>query len=334
MDRKPLPPGLHIVLGDSAAQTFLAAFGNDQRLLVDRDVLSVGPTRHCDDIAAWRRMRNDFWNELVPALTSEHQDSPRDLLSNLELLDRAESITAWCATSVSEQLFLSHVVGRLAERNIEPARLRIVQFETLANRKSRVLGIGELTAEQLAQHPPPTVLPREALAAYQDAWTALTAENPAAMAAFADTHPDAGPLLRHAFQAMLRRFPDIRTGLTHWDRRLLEDVRSHGPRGTRVIGHTLVQNLEDADLVGDWYLFGRMLRMGSRSLPQPLLEIGGDPGNMRATDVRLTPFGLDVLDGRASNYPTNPISDWVAGVRLDSARGKLWFDDGGRLVPG
>ena len=88
----------------------------------------------------------------------------------------------------------------------------------------------------------------------------------------------------------------------------------------------------DGDLTGDWYLFGRMLRLGR--MPCPALGLTGDIGVMRATQVQLTPFGLDILEGRASNYPTNPIEDWAAGVRLSSRDGALWFNDAGRLVRG
>jgi hypothetical protein len=48
----------------------------------------------------------------------------------------------------------------------------------------------------------------------------------------------------------------------------------------------------------------------------------------------LTPFGEEVLDGRESNYPTNPIDDNAAGVKLSSAEAKLWFRSGARIVPG
>jgi hypothetical protein len=41
-----------------------------------------------------------------------------------------------------------------------------------------------------------------------------------------------------------------------------------------------------------------------------------------------------VLDGTASNYPTNPIDDWAGGVRLSSANGAVWFNDGERIVRG
>ena len=131
---------------------------------------------------------------------------------------------------------------------------------------------------------------------------------------------------------MLRRFPDVRTGLAHWDFRLLAHVREHGPSAVRVIGHTMTENWDDADLVGDYYLFGRLLRMSAENLPMPLLELEGDKSNMRTTEVQITPFGLDVLEGRASNFPANPIEEWAAGVQLSSNSGTLWFRDGDRLA--
>src|SRR5262245_17216950 len=272
MDRKPLPPGLHVVLGDHAAEIFSDAFGSE-RLLVDQDVLSVGPTRPCENIAAWNAMRFGYWSRIVPGLIHEHWPSTRNLLDNLESLRAAERITIWCATSVSEQLFVAHVIHRAIEAGCDAGRIWIVQFETLRNRKARVLGIGELSATQLGEHPEARPLTDEARRHYQAAWAALLSDNPTRIEAFGESHPDAGDALRHAMQCLLRRYPDKLSGLTAWDRELLEDVRNHGPRGARVIGHTLVKNLEDADLVGDWYLFGRLLRLGNKQLPKPLLDI-------------------------------------------------------------
>jgi hypothetical protein len=39
-----------------------------------------------------------------------------------------------------------------------------------------------------------------------------------------------------------------------------------------------------------------------------------------------------VLRGAAANYPANAIDDWAAGVRLSSADGELWFNDGGKVT--
>jgi hypothetical protein len=131
---------------------------------------------------------------------------------------------------------------------------------------------------------------------------------------------------------MSRRFPDKRTGLTYWDHALLSRVEKFGPAVSHVIGYTMAETFEFGDLVGDWYLFGRILKLGNTSNPQPLLELTGDQMSLRNTEAKLTPFGQAVLKGEASNYPANPIDDWAAGVKLSSANGALWFNDGGRLV--
>ena len=94
----------------------------------------------------------------------------------------------------------------------------------------------------------------------------------------------------------------------------------------------MAETFEFGDLVGDWYLFGRLLRLGSERNPQPLLTLSGDQTSIRSTEAVLTPFGEEVLKGTASNYPANPIDDWAAGVRLSSEQGALWFNDGGKLV--
>src|SRR5678816_3413045 len=82
------------------------------------------------------------------------------------------------------------------------------------------------------------------------------------------------------------------------------------------------------------YMLGRLKRMADARLPKPLIEMGGDLTSIRYGDVTvaLTPFGREVLDGKASSYPINPIDDWAAGVHLSSREGNLWFNKGGRLV--
>ena len=101
-----------------------------------------------------------------------------------------------------------------------------------------------------------------------------------------------------------------------------------------IIGYTMSETFELGDLVGDWYLFGRLLRLADARNPKPLLTLSGDQMSIRHTEAALTPFGVEVLKGATSNYPANPIDDWAAGVRLSSEQGALWFNDGGKLIKG
>ena len=145
-------------------------------------------------------------------------------------------------------------------------------------------------------------------------------------------------LLREAFRLrmnkMLRRYPAKQTGLAYWDFELLRKTREQGPKAARIIAYAMTEDFYDGDLTGDWYLFGRLLRLGDSRLPKPLLTLTGDIRHMRHTEAALTPFGQAVLDGREANFPANPIDDWAGGVHLSSITGNVWLNDNGRLIPG
>ena len=61
---KLLPPGLHIVLGDSAAGIFTRVFFARDRLLIDHDVLSCGPTPDFSDLVVWSKLRRRLLDQL------------------------------------------------------------------------------------------------------------------------------------------------------------------------------------------------------------------------------------------------------------------------------
>jgi hypothetical protein len=329
---KLLPPGLHLVLGDSAAGTFTRVFFAQDRLLIDHDVLSCGPTPPCTDLATWNRLRLDYWTGFVPGNPGEHLQSRFDLVANAGRLKDAECVHIWAATGVSEQLFIAFVVHLVKLVGGDVARLALMPIEKAGGK--RVIGLGELDETQFREHPAPEMLDADVIQHYADAWAALTSPDPTDLVNFARVHPHANSWLKLATRLMTRRYPDKRTGLTYWDHALLSRVPKFGPAVSHIVGYTMAETYELGDLVGDWYLFGRVLRLGSMTQPQPLLELSGDRTSLRNTEAKLTPFGEDVLKGGASNYPANPIDDWAAGVKLSSADGALWFNDGGQLVRG
>jgi hypothetical protein len=330
---KPLPPGIHAILGDSAAGIFTQVFdGASERLLIDQDVLSVGPTRTCASWAQWQRMRFNWWNALVPDTMDEHVHSPFNLVDNAARLKDAERIHIWAATGLTEQLFIALVLHLVDEQNTDPDRISLHLYESLPGRRQRIVGMGELNEENLSNEPVPTLLSGQILHDYRSAWAALTSPDPSVLDSFGDSYPQANRWLREAMDKMLRRYPSRQSGLPHWDFALLRATQQHAPRAARIVGHALAEDFFDGDLTGDWYLFGRLLRLGDSRLPKPLLKLTGDTRELRHTEVALTAFAQAVLDGRESNYPANPIDDWAGGVHLSSITGDVWLNDNGRLV--
>src|SRR3569833_2633590 len=77
---RTLPPGIHVILGDSDAGIFWRVFHPGDRLVIDRDVLSCGPTPRCNDLGAWCEARRAFWNSVAPGSAPEPEAADFGLL--------------------------------------------------------------------------------------------------------------------------------------------------------------------------------------------------------------------------------------------------------------
>jgi hypothetical protein len=325
---------LNIVNGDLAAGTFLHSFGASDRLLIHRDVLSCGPLPRLSKVAVWQRARQDFWRTTLAFLRNfDHEPSPIDLLKNAERL-REERPCVWAGTGNSDQLVISFVMHLVTMMGRDVGGVHVVQFEKNEQTGKLVRGTGELSREQMREHPAARTLSLFEVAAYRDAWLAVTASDPVPLETFAARHPDAPAYLHEAVRKVLRRYPSRASGLAFWDQRLLENVRASGPKASAVLAATVGQMNEDADLVGDLYTFSRLVHMSAPAAAQPLVDLTGNRQQISRCEVALTPFGEQVLEGRASAWPANPIDDWAGGVHLSSANANLWFDDNGTIVRG
>lgn len=325
--------GVHIIGGDSAAGAFKQAFPATDRLLVSADILSCGPTPEFSDIQRWREVRLRYLRDLfTDAWEQDFFASPVDLLNNLNRLRHAGPIYVWAGTGVEDQLLIAFVVRLVEHAGGDPLNVHVVQFETLPGRVHLIRGMGELGPQQMLVHPEPRKATEDALAQYKAAWHALTSPTPSQIESFPDSFALPSRHLANAMECMLRKYPQLSSGLNYWDLLILANVKERGPIAARVIGYTMAHDLSGADWVGDSYLFWRLRRMTEGHCTTPLLVLSGATTTMRGTEVTLTSFGEDVLEGRASSFPTNPIHDWVAGVELSSTSSALWFNDNGRIV--
>jgi hypothetical protein len=227
---------------------------------------------------------------------------------------------------------ISFVLHLLTMSGGDVSQVHVVQFETNERTGQRVRGVGELSQEQLRARPEPRKLALFELAAYRDAWLAVTAPEPALLESYGARHPDAPPFLREAVGKVMRRYPRRHSGLPFWDLRLLHHVRAHGPKAPAILGAMIAEMNADADLVGDLYTFSRLVRMASPAASNPLVDLSGNRQQIGRTEVLLTEFGEEVLEGVKASWPANPIDDWAGGVHLSSADNHLWFEDDGRLV--
>lgn len=237
MVEEPLPPGVHVILGDVAGGTFLQAFHPSRdHLIIDRDVLSCGPTHRCDSLEAWEAMRLQFWNGIVPFGPEELPHSTMGLIERTHHMRDAARVTLWAGTGLSEQLSIASSI-HLGAGNDGAGKFSLIQFEYFPGGRSEIYGLGMLNEDAMRAHPAPIELSMEALRDYGDAWAALTSPDPALIEHFGETHPNANRWLRRAMELLLRRFPDRQTGLNFWDHALLAEAttRQLRPRASSLL---------------------------------------------------------------------------------------------------
>ncbi|HEY5754275.1 MAG TPA: DUF1835 domain-containing protein [Steroidobacter sp.] len=326
---------IHLIQGLSAAGCLQQALRPKRgELLANEDVLSCGPLVPMSTDDEWARMRERYWAS-IPLRVEAPEGYGRcvswDLFENAPALRDASTIVFWIGLGVAEQLFLAWAVQwlrRLGSR----AELNVIQFVNVGSRNMSAWSLGLLNPDMLKQHPPSKELSPQAIDELECCWTKMMSSAPEGLLSVLSGASTHSPYFRNAARQIIERFPDHKTGLGRFDLELLKQASSHG-QVLRVIGNTLAENF-DADMVGDAYLFSRLLQLGDSALAHPLVKISGNPTTMRDCEVSLSEAGESVLAGRANAVELNGIDDWVLGVHLDSKLGRVWYRKDGVLMEG
>ena len=324
---------VQVVLGSSTAIGLIEGARAEADLFVMHDCLSCGPLLPIGDVEAWQTDRLAYWRSLLKM----NDDDPALPVDDTGKLKAADEIVIWLSTSLADQIALAWLPAFLSALDLDPGRIKMIQFYR-SGRGHEILGLGMLNPQQLTAHPAPAALTKSDLAELHLVWDALTAPEPEQLMTYLRSPVERLPFLKRALRSLPLRYPDAISGLNGKEMTLLRQVHLHAPRVPRIIGNALVADYDAAeagtgglDQMGDSWLFSRMLRLGDASLPEPALAITGSRVEYRNTEVRMTSFGERVLEGKAGFLDANGIDDWVAGVHLQSAEGRVWLHDRGDL---
>ncbi|HMF39633.1 MAG TPA: DUF1835 domain-containing protein [Polyangia bacterium] len=327
---------VHVIPGETAAGSFrLSGIAADVKdVLTLQDALSCGPLLPITDVPSWAGQRRSYWRELLSV--EDHDLGREDLYSNSSEILAGDEIVLWLGVDLAEQIAQAWLPAFLGALDVRDRVLKIVQF--VRGQRMEIVGLGMLNPQQIAAHPPPVTVTGRHLAELDLVWRALTSSEPTALVDYLRASSEF-PFLGRALNEGLMRYPDADSGLNEWEVRILRAVSRGGPKAARVIGDALIDGYESLragtggrDQVGDFWLFARMLRLGDPKLSEPALEITGSRVEYRDTEVRLTPFGQRILDGKANFVDANGIDDWVFGVHLQSEAGRVWFHRDGNLI--
>ncbi|MDP2901665.1 MAG: hypothetical protein Q8N96_00950 [Methylovulum sp.] len=307
------------------------------RLLIQRDMLWCGPTPKCTNINTWKQIRAEF---IKGFFLPEYPDVSfnnlkTDLLYDVNRLNEVEAIYIWAGTNLEDQLLILFVIYLVGLTSGHFEKISIVQFESVNcfGETLQIFGMGHLDPDDMQKHPEPIALTTEQAAFYRMAWDSVTSDTPLALMQLLSSAPNLNKHLVPALHYLLRRYPRIESGLDYWDIQILSNIGKNGSAAVKIIMGAWGENGEnlEGDPAGETYLFNKMLYLGSKDLPEPLLALSGTQTSYRDTKVSLTKFGSAVMNGKASFYPANPIDKWVGGVHLSSAMSNLWFYQNGRV---
>ncbi len=315
--------------GSSAGTINQAIRPKPDAILVNYDRLGSGPHPRCDSIEAWNLNRDHYMKLVDPYWPVDDGNSPSELCRREDLLDWADSIVLWKSMCLQEEILAAWLVWAMDTLEADLDKLKFVEFSTHPISRKPMRGLGQLNVEAMQSGPQARPLSKSRLDELKNVWNALTSPNPDFLNYLVTENPTISPGTRSCLEALIRRYPDIESGLGIWDFRLLKNVRKHGPNALRAIGFTMVEG-DEPDIVYDDYLAERVRRLATGR--NPLLSLKGDSWALRDLDVKLTAQGEAVLEGRANNIELNGIDDWVCGVHLQSRSQAVWMCHAGRLV--
>jgi hypothetical protein len=206
----------------------------------------------------------------------------------------------------------------------------------------RFIGLGQLTAEQLATlvGTGVTVTAGHFRLAV-DAWCAFRSPDPSELLHIAHQLSAAHlpvseggpalPFLGDALLRMLAEYPSTANGLS-WTEQLALRSLLDGPMAAGALfGAT--QAHEARPFMGDSTFFDVLQRLASARVPLVTVDAATNRGDPRVHIVAISDAGRRVLGGRADHIGLNGIDAWRGGAHLDGSGRSPWrWDSGGETL--
>jgi Domain of unknown function (DUF1835) len=327
---------LHVTNGESAAST-LQRMALGGAVLCWQDALHEGPVR-AQPRPALLRTRAGFLSECGWGTRSA-------ILSSLELRDRqlreafdgGVPVVLWFEHDLHDQLQLLDVLALAHEAGTAPDAIVVDSFPG----RSGFRGLGELSPDELE-----TLWPtrREATVAALDvavgAWSAVCANEPTALAAWAASGSRELPLAAPALRRLLAELPGAADGLSGTERRAMQAIAAGATSPSAAFIES--QRLEDAPFLGDSWFYRALARLGGGPVrlveteegdPLPAPPPLGDGEVFSRLRLRLTDEGRWVLHGEADRVELLGVDRWIGGTHITSDSAWRWDETAQALAP-
>jgi DNA-binding transcriptional MerR regulator len=313
------PTRLHVTNGESAGNT-LRQTSLGGAVLPWQDALHAGPVPDVGR-AELLRVRARFLSECG-------WGGQRALLSALERRDRqlvdalagSAQVVLWFEHDLYDQLQLLDALTLAREHDAAPELIVVGSFPG----KPGFAGLGELTADELEMlWPAREPAAPETLDAAGEAWAAIRAAEPTALAEQATSAVPGLPFVAPALRRLLEELPAPGDGLSTTERRALLALADGA--ATPVAAFIAAQHLEEAPFLGDTWFFRALSDLGRGDArlvetdehePLPAAPPRSDGQVYARLPLRLTETGKRVLAGKLDRVEVAPVDRWVGGTHV------------------
>jgi hypothetical protein len=319
---------VHRTNGDAAAARLRRA-GLPGEVIVWADVLHDGPVRDMATDAEWRDQR-------VAWLAGPSDTDQQELRRTYEAWDArlaaalaAPELVLWFEHDLFDQLLLIRHLAWLSRQDRRPDHVSLVCIDRHPS-VPRFAGLGQLAPEELAALFPSreTVTSRQS-GLGQRAWRAFTSSDPSAIVRLLEGDTCDLPFLEGALSRHFEEFPSTEGGLPRTERQAAQALARRPTAGAELFRE--VQTMEERVYMGDLSFYWRLLGMSRGMSPIVETDAAGMHGAGEAT-FALTPFGFQVLEGRADWIQGNGIDRWLGGVHLRGDEAAWRWDPGARRL--
>jgi hypothetical protein len=228
--------------------------------------------------------------------------------------DDYERVVIWMEHDSWDQLILARLLAHYANAK-RPRVLELIVVDEFPG-PQRYIGLGQLPPEALrllwARRKP--VTPAQ-LALGNDAWAALTSDDPRPLAALVRSGTPALPVMAPALHRHLRELPSVENGLRLTEQLVLEVLREGTPVPLFEVWSRLTLQLDPLPYASDLMFLDLIEYMIAASAPvlEKLPPVTEKPFRQ---PVVITELGRAVLRGERDWLSLRPPSRWVGGVHI------------------
>ena len=233
-----------------------------------------------------------------------------------------ERVVIWMEHDSWDQLILTRLLAHYANAK-RPRVLELIVVDTFPG-SQRFLGLGQLPPEALRLIWPrrkPVTAAQLALA--NEAWLAVTSDDPRPLAALARSGTPALPIMAPALHRHLRELPSVGNGLRLTEQLILEILRERSDVPLYYVWSQLTLRRDPLPYNTDLSFIATIRQM--LAVSEPVITLGPEPVGKKppfsekpfGQPVAITQLGEAVLRGEHDWLTLHPPARWTGGVYVE-----------------